>query len=472
MAIPVIPLQDNIREGEGYGSAFILPREQRASAVDILAADYRRRKQEQAVADKNFADELAALDSLGKGLLPQDEKVIRDLYSNHLNWIGQQGRSGLTNPANPASGSYLENKRRMNELTSVANIGKYRKELLKDLQEKALTGDYDEDSLRQVREYITTSPINEFDPNKVGQIQKRFNIDSYEDSLLKGVKLPQTTTFENVKTEGGKKVGTKVTRYDTTNAVETLVNDNSYDGKRAQKFYLDQYNGLNDAEKKKIIDRVVKKNASANNNVDVLRSGIIKEVARDRANRRYGATSEYAQYDIDQPKSSGSVASFDDDYTVTSTASPSVEDKRFTSTAVIPGKNNTRTVTVKRKGGKHQEKFELIINGKPVTPVNYVVDDETGEVVFNFLGYKPATKLIKKDGVMVETEIRNSNDMPVYEQKPQSIVLNDATYNDIAAELGFSGENGVANFKSKVLGIKGKKKTESAPASKWNKYKR
>ena len=198
---PVIPLQPYIAQGEGSGSAFILPRQQRQSAIDVLAQDFKVKKAEEQARNKQFQDELVALEGLGKGLLPNDEKRIRDEYEKHLGWIGQQGLTGTMNPANPASPNYLENKKKMNQMSSLANIGKYRKELLTDLQKKALTGEYDEESLNKQRDYITNTPIEEFDVNKVGQIEKRFDPNAFLKKSLADLEVYNFATAHDLCTQ-------------------------------------------------------------------------------------------------------------------------------------------------------------------------------------------------------------------------------------------------------------------------------
>ena len=295
---PVIPLQPYIAQGEGSGSAFILPRQQRQSAIDVLAQDFRVKKAEEQARNKQFQDELVALEGLGKGLLPNDEKRIRDEYQKHLDWIGQQGLTGTMNPANPSSPNYLENKKKMNQLSSLANIGKYRKELLTDLQRKALTGEYDEESLARQREYITNTPIEEFDVNKVGQIEKRFNPNDYLQNALQGVKLEEETKIENVRpllNEKGQRVlgqniGDEVTAPkagEIDRLVTNLTSDNSYDGRRYKNYLTEQYFSLPEEQQKAIQQKVIRTNASAKDNKDLLLQGIVQELAKGDLSQRF-----------------------------------------------------------------------------------------------------------------------------------------------------------------------------------------
>lgn len=313
---PVIPLQPYIQQGEGSGSAFILPRQQRQSAIDVLAQDYRVKKAEEQARNKALQDELVALEGLGKGLLPEDEKRIRDEYEKHLGWIGQQGLTGAMNPANPASPNYLENKKKMNQISSLANIGKYRKELLTDLQKKALTGEYDEESLNQAREYITKTPIEEFDVNKVGQIEKRFDPNEYLQKSLQGVKLEEETKIQNVRpllNEKGQRVlGQNIADEVTApkaGEIEklsiTLTDDSSYNGKRYKNYLVNQFFDLPQEQQQAIQQRVVRKNASAKDNKDLLLKGIVQELAKDDLTQRFEVKRTNKIIGEDQPSKKG-----------------------------------------------------------------------------------------------------------------------------------------------------------------------
>lgn len=315
---PVIPLQPYIAQGEGSGSAFILPRQQRQSAIDVLAQDYRVKKAEEQARNKAFQDELVALEGLGKGLLPSDEKRIRDEYQKHLEWVGQQGLSGGMNPANPSSPNYLENKKRMNQISSLANIGKYRKELLTDLQKKALTGEYDEESLRQQREYITNTPIEEFDVNKVGQIEKRFDPNEYLNKSLQGVKVEEETKIENVRplmNEKGQRVlgqniGDEVTapkEGEIDKLAVRLTTDTSYNGKRYKDYLTEQYFSLPEDQQQAVVQRVIKKNASAKDNKDLLQQGIILEMSKDALKQRFEVKRSNKLIGEDQPREGANI---------------------------------------------------------------------------------------------------------------------------------------------------------------------
>ena len=312
---PVIPLQPYIAQGEGSGSAFILPRQQRQSAIDVLAQDFKVKKAEEQARNKQFQDELVALEGLGKGLLPNDEKRIRDEYEKHLGWIGQQGLTGTMNPANPASPNYLENKKKMNQMSSLANIGKYRKELLTDLQKKALTGEYDEESLNKQRDYITNTPIEEFDVNKVGQIEKRFDPNAFLKKSLAGVKLEEETKIENVRplmNEKGQRVlgqniGDEVTAPkagEIDRLVKNITNDNSYDGKRYKTYLTEQYFSLPEEQQKEIQQKVIRNNTSAKDDKDLLLQGIVQELAKGDLSQRFEVKRANKLIGEDQPSKS------------------------------------------------------------------------------------------------------------------------------------------------------------------------
>jgi len=381
---PVIPLQPYIAQGEGSGSAFILPRQQGQSAIDVLAQDFKVKKAEEQARNKQFQDELVALEGLGKGLLPDDEKRIRDEYEKHLDWIGQQGLTGTMNPANPASPNYLENKKKMNQMSSLANIGKYRKELLTDLQKKALTGEYDEESLNKQRDYITNTPIEEFDVNKVGQIEKRFDPNAFLKKSLAGVKLEEETIIENVRplmNEKGQRVlgqniGVQVTAPkagEIEKAATNRVNDNSYDGKRYKDYLTKQFFDLPKEQQQAIEQKVIRDNASAKDNPEIMSRGIMLELAKDAIRELYPANRKDKLIGEDQPSKDGSNFNFNRIPLYLDDAGMPGTDKININVTTKDGKR-TRQIAI---GNFYGFKAVEILN----TQTNNVIDIETNEPV-------------------------------------------------------------------------------------------
>jgi hypothetical protein len=110
------------------------------------------------------------------------------------------------------------------------------------------------------------------------------------------------------------------------------------------------------------------------------------------------------------------------------------------------GKGHTvRRVAIESQGkGGDTESIQLSISGKPVRPIGYLVDDETGEVYMEYASKE-------------EAGVNRLTNAPIYKDKYSATLVGQNISANIAAKYGF---NSWDEFKSDVLKIK----RQSVPA--------
>lgn len=118
---PIIPLQPNIPGGEGNGSAFILPDDNRLSAADALYYDREKRRSEKLAQAKQFQDQMLLLGKAGGKGLPNHRQEFAQQYQSILNWAQEQRLAGK-NPYIPGTNENFELQRQMNDLMAKGTI--------------------------------------------------------------------------------------------------------------------------------------------------------------------------------------------------------------------------------------------------------------------------------------------------------------------------------------------------------------
>lgn len=152
------------------------------------------------------------------------------------------------------------------------------------------------------------------------------------------------------------------------------------------------------------------------------------------------------------PQPSGGGKSFADKYTVTNspyqTGGGAAEFNRKYPDANMQASDqrrgthqgkNVRIVAIEpNKASADTESIQLMINGKQVRPINYIVDDDTGEIFGIFSQNTPVTD-----------DMGNAK----YQYQTVEIPLDDKVITNVAARYGFGGNDGVAKFKEQALGL-------------------
>jgi hypothetical protein len=167
----------------------------------------------------------------------------------------------------------------------------------------------------------------------------------------------------------------------------------------------------------------------------------------------------FPQSDIRQPiankpmgRTSGGKG-FTDNYTVAETPFKMGD---VNIAATLPGQSwinqaaakghNVRRVSLRPKKGV--ESFQLSISGKPVRPIGYIVDDQTGEVYMEYASKE-------------QTGINQLTGTPIYKDVTGAKLVGQDIEADLAAEYGFSNYN---EFKRNALGYKPKSQQSAQPS--------
>lgn len=148
-------------------------------------------------------------------------------------------------------------------------------------------------------------------------------------------------------------------------------------------------------------------------------------------------------------QNAGGTGSFTDKYVVTTVYTPEDPQKvQVPGDRYVGGTPSVRTVSIKPKQqGADTETFSTTLENSPIRPVNYKVNDETGEVVINYTISKP-TGQVTESG------------FPIVGNVSQSKKLTEEQLTEMAVQYGFGDEQGgVEAFKRKVLKMQPKKKS-------------
>ena len=132
---------------------------------------------------------------------------------------------------------------------------------------------------------------------------------------LAGVKLEEETKIENVRplmNEKGQRVlgqniGDEVTAPkpgEIDKAATNRINDNSYDGKRYKDYLTKQFFDLPKEQQQAIEQNVIRDNASAKDNPEIMSRGITLELAKDAIRQFYPANRKDKLIGEDQPSKS------------------------------------------------------------------------------------------------------------------------------------------------------------------------
>lgn len=172
----VIPLQPYIREGEGYGSAYVLPIDPNRSAIDPLISAFERRKQDRKASQKELQDELVKLSTIKGDMLPEHLNQFMTKQKEVIDWFGEQRKSGkkVYDIGDPA---YLEGKKKMAELAALAQVGKVAKEYVVKQQQAYNAGKdkYEQDSLTGLIKKVSNTPLDNINYGEFPTLEESVN---------------------------------------------------------------------------------------------------------------------------------------------------------------------------------------------------------------------------------------------------------------------------------------------------------
>ncbi len=189
---PVIPQQPIIREGEGYGEAFILPDSERMSAADLFRGDIEKRKLDRLAQDKELQDRLMNIQTLGGKGLPGHRRQFGENYGKLLDWYAQQKAQGL-NPSKVGTKENMEMLQRLNALKTEATImGELYDDVLKNKAVIAKNPNTvrSKEYLGKVEE-LDRMALSDVNLSNIPVLRDAFNPDKYVTSVVD--KYPWTT---------------------------------------------------------------------------------------------------------------------------------------------------------------------------------------------------------------------------------------------------------------------------------------
>lgn len=298
---------------EGTGSAFILPNTTRHSAFDYLALERQRKRQEEMLANKQLQDTIIGLDTLTANALPKHQTELRTNYNDFLNWYAGQRKTGQ-NPLNPNSESYIELHRRLNDLKNQGALAKLAKDYtIKDLygEYKTNPDKYENESLTEGVRSIENTPLSQLNNANFPTLRTNFNDTEYLNKYLqragKGKTYPKGEGYQPVLDEKGKPITGRFERpyaegYNSMALGQQMANDNSYEGKRNFNYYMKSFEGLPEEDQLKLTNEVIKENASASKNPDLLKKGIVGKLAAQRIEGLYPSTKGFETVSREAPR--------------------------------------------------------------------------------------------------------------------------------------------------------------------------
>lgn len=261
---PIIPLQPYIREGEGSGSAYELPIQTESILKPLLNEVAIRRKENQ-LAQKEVNDELAKISSMKGDLLPEHQTQFVQKQKELFDWFAKQRAEGrkVYNPNDP---SYIEGKKKIAELTGLAQSGKTAKDRYVKLYElyNANPDKYEQSSLAEGLKSISQTPLEKVNSAQMPSLSTTFDPNEYRSDVLNKIQPTKEVDLKNIKKlPGGQYAIISKEYHDPKSVVANVMSDSSPKGQRYKQAQLERFASLPQAEQEAIYRNIAKVNTSA-----------------------------------------------------------------------------------------------------------------------------------------------------------------------------------------------------------------
>lgn len=307
------------------------------------------------------------------------------------------------------------------------------------------------------------------------QLEPKYSREAFIQELMKGRGFDPQVTY--VKDETGKpklfkneaggyeyKIQTGVTDDQISTKVDAIWTDTDRKSKRTrdqdletvkEKFIIDEYGNPVLKDETDVIGQEVLKNAKLKGKVTP--DEVLKELGRaytfTNLRNRFEVKERMAPASKESKGRTSGGKGFTDNYTVAETPFKMGD---VNIAATLPGQSwinqaaakghNVRRVSLRPKKGV--ESFQLSISGKPIRPIGYIVDDQTGEVYMEYASKE-------------QTGVNQLTGTPIYKDVTGAKLVGQDIEADLAAEYGFSNYN---DFKRTALGYKPKSQQSAQPS--------